>query len=151
RLFAGLRVPENLAAALLLAGGFLGALAVYQACARRLRSGQSRARGVLAALTLGFGNLAPYLLRRPIVYEVAIGAGYCFAMWGAYALLRGLEASSRRWLGAAGLLLGLAVGGRPTLVILLPAAVALAWRAGRDWGALALFGGSVLAVLGAYN
>jgi hypothetical protein len=65
---------------------------------------------------LGFGNVAPFLLRRPVQYEVAISAGYCLVFASIYHLVRGtLSARVNRWQIVLGsLLLGLAGGARFT-------------------------------------
>jgi hypothetical protein len=72
----------------------------------------------MGAAALALGNVAPFLLRRPDVYELAISSGYCFMMSGAYLLASGgLDAPRRRWKLALGSLsIGLAFGGRPDLV-----------------------------------
>ncbi len=71
----------------------------------------------LGVVALAFGNMAPFLLRRPAVYETAISSGFCFLFVGLYFLLTGALADRpSRWRMAAGsLALGLAVASRPHL------------------------------------
>ena len=77
-------------------------------------------RWVLLAGTvcLALTNVVPFILRRPAQYEVAISCGYCFEMAGLLlcvsALRPGREDRLRLALGS--MCLGLAVGGRLTLV-----------------------------------
>ena len=72
----------------------------------------------LATAALALCNVAPFLLRRPDVYELAISSAYCFTMLGAYLLASGgLSTPRRPWrLGLGSLSIGLAFGGRPDLV-----------------------------------
>ena len=91
-------------------------------------------------LALGLAVFTPIILPRAEVYEVAISCGYALTM---LALLALWEACHRplergRWLAAASLVYGLAIGARPNLlfgavILLLP--VALAWREGSPRGA----------------
>jgi hypothetical protein len=70
---------------------------------------------VVLTLSLGVGNLAPVLLRRPgAIYEVAIAAGFCWFLAGLYLFARWLIlGDNRRWIIlAAGLCFGLAAGCR---------------------------------------
>jgi hypothetical protein len=73
----------------------------------------------VATVALALGNVAPFLLRRPDVYELAISSAFCFAMLGMYLLALGaLRDRVRPWQLAFGSLsLGLAVGGRPSLIV----------------------------------
>jgi len=82
---------------------------------------------------LGFANVLPYTIRRPDKYEVAISAGLCFAMLGAWLLLGALlrqdgERPSARRLALGSLALGLAVASRPSHVLTAAGLIALsAW------------------------
>jgi hypothetical protein len=80
----------------------------------------------VASAGLALTNTVPFLLRRPIQYEVAISCGYCFEMAGLLLVLTAVLGPRvrRPRLGWGSLCLGLAMGGRPTLV--LGGAVALA-------------------------
>jgi hypothetical protein len=87
----------------------------------------------LAFLVLGLTNVTPFILRGALVYEVAIAAGYAFSAGAAWVFAtagaRGTLSLTRLALG--GLLLGLAVGSRPNLVLLVPFLPLLALSGGR--------------------
>lgn len=72
---------------------------------------------LLSALVLAVANTAPFLLRRPAVYELCIAAGYGFMMAGTYFLVGALTSEQRKSLWAqtiaAGTLLGLCISLRP--------------------------------------
>jgi hypothetical protein len=74
---------------------------------------------LIATVGLALTNTLPFLLRRPIQYEVAIASGYCFGMAGLCLMITSvLGPQLRRWRMVAGsLCLGLAVGARPTLAV----------------------------------
>ena len=94
------------------------------------------------ALALGFATGVPALLSRSDVYEVAISCGYMLTMLALAAIWCALHETERRWrwLAAASVVYGLAVGARPNLlfgaaILLVP--VAQAWRERRQvWAAL---------------
>jgi hypothetical protein len=67
-----------------------------------------------AILALGFGNVTPFMLRRPVHYEVAIAGGFAFAFAGIYYFVTGmLGPRLRLGLVALGsLCVGLAGGSR---------------------------------------
>jgi putative flippase GtrA len=71
----------------------------------------------VAVLAIGLGTGVPSALRHPLFYEAATGAGYTFAMAELWAVLRAWRTPARsgRWLLAAGLACGLAVGSRANL------------------------------------
>ncbi|HUI05873.1 MAG TPA: tetratricopeptide repeat protein [Verrucomicrobiae bacterium] len=113
--------------------GFLASAGLLYAVWRRYFAKVSL--GVVAAgtLALGLANFAPAILQRSNVYEVAIGAGYALTMLALGAIWGALHQRRRqgRWLAAASLAYGLAVGARPSLlfgapILLVP--VARAWR-----------------------
>jgi tetratricopeptide (TPR) repeat protein len=91
--------------------------------------------GVVAAcaLALGLATGAPVLLSRPQVYEVAVSCGYMLAMLALAAIWCALHDPKRgwRWLAAASVAYGLAIGARPNLlfgVLILLIPVAQAWH-----------------------
>ena len=85
-----------------------------------------------AGVALAFGNVAPWVLRRPLQYEVAIAAAFCFLQAGLLLALTGAFRDRPDWrrLGGASLCLGLAFMSRPPLGIGAAALVALLvwWR-----------------------
>jgi hypothetical protein len=75
---------------------------------------------VAGACALAFGTAIPFMLRRPAIYEVAIGGGAAFMMAALYLLGVGLlreGAAQRRLLAAASLCAGLAFASRPPLLL----------------------------------
>lgn len=121
RLF-GVEATDELASALFSFGGFLLALALMRFLIQRYRPQTSLGLRLVGALLLGFANAAPFVLRRPAVYEVAIAAGFCCLSAALYLTLTGaLRARpSLARLGGGSLALGLATGARPHLVLALP-------------------------------
>ncbi|MCX6915365.1 MAG: tetratricopeptide repeat protein, partial [Verrucomicrobia bacterium] len=115
--------------------GFLASVGLLCLVWRRYFPEVSVAVAAAGTLALGLAGFTPIILPRAEIYEVAISCGYALAM---LALLALWEACHRphqrgRWLAAASLAYGLAVGARPTalfgaVILLLP--VALAWREG---------------------
>ena len=96
-----------------------------------------RGAGVLYAtlVTLGFGGAIPFLLRRPAMYEVAIGCGFfCLAATVYFLVSATFDERTTHWkAGLGSLFLGLAVGARPNLVLAAPL-LWLTWRWRREQG-----------------
>lgn len=128
----GVEVSDNVAVAVLMSAGFLFALALMRFLITRYRPRTSLPTRVAAGLMLGLANVAPFLLRRPSVYEAAIAGGYCCLLAGLHLTLTGAlrERPSLARLAGGSLALGLAVGARPHLLVALPV-WAWAWR--RAW------------------
>ena len=85
------------------------------------------------ALALGLAGGIPVLLQRPGLCELPISCGYAFAMLALAALWGALHDPARRsrWLAAASLCYGLAIGSRPSLLfgaVILLVPLAWAWR-----------------------
>ena len=113
--------------------GLLCAIAVMRMMVRRWLPDTPVWLQAVAAAMLAFGSYAPWLLRRPEVYEVAISAGFCFVWAGL--LCVGASVSRERprlWLLALGsLFFGLAFASRPPVGVAVAFAVAagvLMWR-----------------------
>lgn len=88
---------------------------------------------VLVAAAVAFGNAVPFIAREPDIYEVAVAAGYCFAMLGIYLVATGCLLG--RWrpkrLAFGSLCLGLAAAARQDLLVLgllLAGVLVFAWR-----------------------
>jgi hypothetical protein len=115
--------------------------------------------GILSALVLVCSTSVPFLLRRPLIYEEAIAAGYCFTMAGVFIAVRTIvhRRASLALLALMSLCFGLAAGSRPPLLAasLLIVPVYLAVRNARPHRGLvtALVGpvGVCLGLLLAYN
>ena len=112
-------MPENLAVVLFSLGGLLFSVRLLRILLRRFLPDTPAWLEVVAVVALAFSNVAPFILRRPAVYEVAISAGYCFVFVGLYLLASGAlaERPSLPRLGLGSLSLGLAWGCRPPLLL----------------------------------
>lgn len=125
-------VNQAFAAAVFAFAGAAFAVACLRVLARRFVPDAPRWALGAAAVALVLGNAAPFMLRRPEVYEVAIACGLCFAMAALYfaatAVLREDDRGpSARRLALASLCAGLAFGARPTLLALGLPLLAAAW------------------------
>ena len=123
------------AAAILFAGaGYLASLGIFFAARRRYFPGAGAGPTVAGVLALGLANGLPVLLSRPSIYEVEVACAYALVMLALAAVWRALHvpAHGGRWLAAASLGFGLAVGARPALLLeaaILGIPLLLAWRA----------------------
>ncbi len=98
--------------------GFCFAIACLRALAQRFVPEAPRWMLGAAAVALALSNALPFTLRRTAIYEVAIMAGYCLSFVALYLVITGLRDGVRLGrLGAASLMVGLAVGARPTMII----------------------------------
>jgi Flp pilus assembly protein TadD len=140
------------AAVIFFSAGFLAGAVLLWAVWRRYF--KESGVGVLAAgtLALGLGNFAPAILGRCDVYEVAAGCGYALTMLALGGVWLALHDERRRWrwLAAASLAYGLAVGARPSLLlgaVILLAPVVQAWREKRRvWPLLAAAAGPMVLI-----
>ena len=113
--------------------GFLASVWVLLGLWRRYFPDVSLWIVVAGLLALGLATGVPMLLPRSEVNEVAISCGYMLTMLALGAMWRALcEPKQKwRWLAAASLAYGLAVGARPTLLfgaVILLVPVVQAWR-----------------------
>jgi hypothetical protein len=158
--FGSLAMSQTLAVVLYCFLGLIGAVGLLHLLVRRLVPRTPDWLLVLATVGLALSSIAPYLLRRPAQYEVAISGAYAFEMLGLWLLAAALAGERRRALklALASLLLGLAVVARPTeaagALLLVLAVIVLLRRGGERRQiltcALAPFAVCML-VLGAYN
>jgi hypothetical protein len=150
-------LPENLAVAVYSFVGLIFSILLLRLLLRRYVPSTPAWLEIVAVAGLAFGNVAPFILRRPVVYEVAISAGYCFMFAGLYFLCSGAlaERASLWRLTLGSLCVGLAVGARPDL-LLGGLALVFIWlwlarrkplRAVRVRSAAALFGPLLLCVV----
>jgi len=148
------------AVVIFLSVGFLVGVGLLGAVWRRYFK-ETGVWAVLAGtLALGLANLAPAIVGRCDVYEVAISCGYALtmvALAGVWAALQ--DARHRwRWLAAASLAYGLALGARPSLLfgaVILLVPIAQGWREKRRLWPLMLAAGAPMVAVGlglmAYN
>ena len=141
------------AVAIFCALGFLASVGLLRALWRRYFAEVSVGVVAACALALGLATGVPVLLWRSDVYEVAISCGYMLTMLALGALWCALHEPERRcrWLSAACLLYGLAVGARPSLLlgaVILLVPVAQAWRERRPIWALLTAAIGPLALIG---
>jgi len=117
--------------------GFLAGTGVLCALWRRYFTEISVGMVVACVLALGFTTGVPILLSWSDVYEVPISCGYMLTMLALGAIWCALHQPQRRgrWLAAASVFYGLAVGARPSLLfgaVILLVPVAQAWREPRS-------------------
>jgi len=135
-------LPQKDAAVIFCFVGFLVSVGLLRVLWRRCFSEVGVTAVAAGALALGLATGVPMILARCDFYDVSISCGYALTMVALAAIWKALHDSSKRgrWLAAASLAFGLAVGARPTLlfgavILLLP--VARAWRERRNvWGIL---------------
>ena len=127
--------PEALAAVVMMFMGFGFATWWWWEVRRKFFPRLAAGWVVLGVVALGLCTAAPSALRRPLFYEVAIGAGYAFSMVALWAVTRAWWRPKQRvwWLVIAGVAVGLAVGSRANLapaglLLLCAGAMGLAWR-----------------------
>jgi tetratricopeptide (TPR) repeat protein len=112
-------LPHKDAVVILLSAGFLAGAGLLWAVWRRYF--RETGAWVVAAgmLALGLANFAPAISGWCDVYEVAICCGYALTMLALAGIWRALHDAQRgwRWLAAASLAYGLAVGARPSLLL----------------------------------
>ena len=135
------------------ATGFLAGVGLLCAVWRRWFPGIGVGVVAAGALGLGLAGFTPMILARAEVFEVAISCGYALTMLALLALWEACERPERRgrWLAAASLAYGLAIGARPTalfgaVILLLP--VAQAWREGRRVAAALLAAAAPITCIG---
>lgn len=115
RLTSGHKLPESFAVALFCFGGLVWSLLTLNFLTRTYVSNTPFWMRLMAIVCLSFSTAAPYLLRRPLFYEVAIASAYFFFSGALYWLVSArLDGKPRLWRCALGsLFLGLATGSRP--------------------------------------
>jgi hypothetical protein len=121
-------LPQSLAAALLLFGAVGWSVAAFLLLQRQFQPDTPFLLRWLSIVALGFGNFGPFVLRRPVVYEVATTAAAFFQAAAVFWLVKTAVAArfSTIPLAAAGACVALAIGSRPTQVLILgPLAIAI--------------------------
>jgi hypothetical protein len=133
----GLRMSESFAVALYAFIGLVCAVLLVRALVTHLVPNAPRWVPLVSTIGLALSSTLPFLLRRPVQYEVAIASAYCFEMAGLWLMVTAVIGPDlRRWRMIAGsLCLGLAVGGRQTMAVGGAVAVAAAlWEVKRRTG-----------------
>ena len=137
---------------ILCAIGFLASMGLLCAMWRRYFSEVSVWVVAACALALGLATGVPVMLFRSDVYEVAISCGYMLTMLALAAIWFALHEPERRcrWLAAASVAYGLAVGARPSLLfgaVILLVPVAQAWgERRRIWALLIAATGPIILI-----
>jgi hypothetical protein len=128
RLLTHLRMPENLAVAIFFYFGLVASYFSFEFVLRRFAPNSPRYFSFVAIALFGFCNFAPYILRRPAFYELAIAGGYFFFWAAVYFLLTGLagQRTVLLRLAAAGMCLGLTLASRPNYAIAVTVSLASA-------------------------
>jgi tetratricopeptide (TPR) repeat protein len=132
--------------------GFLTSVGLLCALWRRYFAEVSVGVVAACALALGLATGVPVLLPRSEVYEVSISCGYMLTMLALGALWCASHEPKRRcrWLAAASVAYGLAVGARPSLLlgaVILLVPVIQAWRERqRFWALLMAATGPILLI-----
>src|SRR6266540_3664138 len=120
-------MPEPLAVAIFCSAGFLFSVLLFRRLVRQYLPSTPPWMQLLGLVCLGLSTTAPFLLRRPVMYEVAISCSYFLVMGGLYWLLTAYLADGPPWrLAMASLFLGLAVGARPNAIFAAPL-IAIVW------------------------
>ncbi|MGA2605200.1 MAG: hypothetical protein ABSG14_13315, partial [Verrucomicrobiia bacterium] len=141
------------AAVILCFVGFLVSVGLLHALWRRYFAEISVTVVAAVALALGLTTGVPVMLARCDFYDVAISCGYALTMLALAAIWKALHEPERRcrWLAAASLAYGLAVGARPSLLfgaVILLVPVARAWRERQKVWALLLAAAGPIAFIG---
>ncbi len=111
-------ISESLAAALFAFGALLWSVLLLRHVMRKYLPGTPFWMFLAAVVCLGVCNAIPFLLRRAVMYEVAVTSGNFYLMGGLYFAFTGLSAARKGWrFLLASLFLGLAVGARPTVIL----------------------------------
>ena len=127
---------DRQAATIFCAIGFLASAGLLRGLWRRYFAEVGVGVVAVCTLALGLATGVPLLLSRAEVYEVSISCGYVLTMlaWGAIWCALHEPERRARWLTAASVAYGLAVGARPSLLfgaVILLVPVAHAWRTQR--------------------
>jgi len=120
RLVTGRDLSSRVAVPVFCVVGYLSSCALFFLIASQNRWSLPLWLQCAVVVSLGSMSLVGLLLRDPVFYEVAIAGGYFFVITGFLALVRAILVgrACRKWLVLSGVLLGLAVGCRPHLLLI---------------------------------
>jgi hypothetical protein len=126
-------LPESLAVVLYTFFGLVFALLLARVLVRRFLPEPPAWAWALIVVALALGDVAPFVLRRPSVYEVAVSSGFCFLFAGLWLTASGWFRERPSWwrLGLGSLCFGLAFAARPNAGIGILAGVAVPWTVWR--------------------
>jgi len=98
--------------------GLFGSVALFLSIRRRYFPGPHVGLDAIGTLAVGFVTAVPVLLGRADIWEVPISCAYAFSVLSLGAVWQALHDDKRRgrWLAAASLCYGLALGARPSLL-----------------------------------
>ena len=154
RLITGVDLPVPFAVLAFALAGYGVALWILAAARERLFLQCGAITGFVIAVALGFATCAPLLLRRSNIYELPIVCASFFALVALASLFAALvRGSSAPWCVAiASLALGLAIGSRPTYVLVPFVFGAVVWwvaqnKAGARQAASSSVGGLAIAAI----
>ncbi len=143
---------NRLAVTIFCAVGVTVSLGLLRALWRRYYSEASIWVVAACALALGLATGVPALLPQSDIYQVAISGGYMLTMLALAGIWKALHEPERRcrWLAAASVAYGLAVGARPSLLfgaVILLVPVVQAWRERRKiWALLTAATGPIILI-----
>ena len=143
---------NRLAVTIFCAVGVTVSLGLLRALWRRYYSEASIWVVATCALALGLATGVPALLPQSDIYQVAISGGYMLTMLALAGIWKALHEPERRcrWLAAASVAYGLAVGARPSLLfgaVILLVPVVQAWRERRKiWALLTAATGPIILI-----
>lgn len=112
--------------------GFLVSAALVVSVWRRCFGSAPAWLGAAGVLGVGLGTALPLVLQRPEAWEVAITCGYALLMVTLFALWCALQGRrTAAWLVLASAAFGLALGARPSLILVAPILYVPVWCAAR--------------------
>ncbi|MEO8128896.1 MAG: hypothetical protein ABJF23_06095 [Bryobacteraceae bacterium] len=135
----GKPLPSSIAAALFAMGAFFAGCWVLRLLLNRWFPAAPAVLYYGLAVTMGFCNTFPFLLRRPAVYEVSIASGQFFLLTGiALVIKASFEHRSVVWNVASGCFLGAAVLSKASLMLaagflFLPLLLNSGRQPGKNW------------------
>lgn len=117
KLLTGFYPSGGLASFFFLSLGFIVSFLLLIKIKERYFPRVSELQLVLMASLLGFTNGAPFLMSRPITYEVAIAAAYCFMSFALFFLYKIFQQYKTKDIVLFSLCLSLCVAARPHFVL----------------------------------
>lgn len=134
RVLTGIQLPDSLVIISFMFGGLLFAVAVLYHVRNKFFQQIPELLMLISVGVLAFSNVAPFILKRSLMYEIASSCGYFFLMGGMYFLLKSITSKEKiiRFLVLGSLFLGLSIGGRPHFIFASVAFVIVYWKLIKD-------------------